>query len=296
MTSKGKMKGRPLKKQISPAKRWCFTWNNYPADWNSSIVPIIGPVGNYIIGKEVGESGTPHLQGYIEFHKKVRALSVGLPKGIHWEKAKGNRDSNLKYCSKDGEYVASGFRVPRPVPKMKMSMLRRNQKAISALFSEPEDPLFGRIIYWFWEAKGSWGKSICGKHLVDCRDAIIVGGKRDNILCGVASFVEKNSEGPPLVIFDIPRANGAHASFSAMESVKNGLFFSGKYESAMVRFNSPHCVVFANEEPDYSGLSGDRWRVRNLVKWEALMDDVKSSGKCTEVYWLWRARKEGGST
>ena len=46
-----------------------------------------------------------------------------------------------------------------------------------------------------------------------------------------------------------------------MEAIKNGCFFSGKYESGMVRFNSPHILVFANEPPERTKLSQDRWCV-----------------------------------
>ena len=268
------------KARVSPAKRWSFTWNNYPADACGSkgpLVPLLNSLGKYIIGKEVGESGTPHLQGYIEFNKKVRALSVGLPVGIHWEKSKGNRTSNIAYCSKDGDYIYHKLHVPAQIAKMKFSMLRPEQKAISCLFSGREDALFGRIIYWFWEATGCWGKSVTAKHLVDCRGAIVLGGKHSDILCGVAAMVEKNGECPPLVVFDIPRACGARCSLSAMEAVKNGLFFSGKYESKMVRFNSPHCAVFSNEKPDFKSMSADRWRVRNVAHWSSLMNEVRGT-------------------
>jgi len=265
-----------MPKQISPAKRWCFTWNNYPDGAVSSIVPVLKALGAFIIGREVGEGGTPHLQGYVEFSSKKRALSVGLPKGIHWEKAKGSRAQNIAYCSKDGDYVHDGLSgVPEPIAKMKFAMLRPAQRAISALFAHREDPLFGRLIYWFWEPRGMWGKSLTAMHLIDYRDAIVLGGKRSDILCGIASVKKETGRTPRVCIFDIPRACGSRVSYSAIESVKNGFFFSGKYESGMVRFNRPHCVVFANEPPTFGDLSGDRWRVRNLCEHDALMRAIR---------------------
>jgi len=46
-----------------------------------------------------------------------------------------------------------------------------------------------------------------------------------------------------------------------LESIKNGLFFSGKYESTQVVMNSPHLIIFANEPPDKSKMSADRWHI-----------------------------------
>ncbi|GAC77799.1 replication protein, partial [uncultured marine virus] len=94
----------PPTKQISPAKRWCFTLNNYTDTDISSIVPIFDEKCKIvIIGKEIGEENeTPHLQGYLEFHTKLRPLSLGLNSKIHYEKARGNMMQNVEYCKKEG--------------------------------------------------------------------------------------------------------------------------------------------------------------------------------------------------
>ncbi len=59
-----------------------------------------------IVGEEVGDQGTPHLQGYIECKppKRLsslrRALEVaGLP-SAHWTRANGSAVKNKKYCTK----------------------------------------------------------------------------------------------------------------------------------------------------------------------------------------------------
>lgn len=59
-------------------------------------------------GKEVGENGTPHLQGYVTFKAtwRLSALKLLLPRA-HWEQAKGNRAHNREYCSKDGDFWES---------------------------------------------------------------------------------------------------------------------------------------------------------------------------------------------
>jgi hypothetical protein len=252
------------KKQISPAKRWCFTLNNYDDEDISAINSLIqGQSKLGIVGKEVGEEGTPHLQGYIEFKKKCRPISHGLNPGIHWEKCKGNRVSNTDYCSKDGD-VCIRYGVPAPLVKATRAMMRPEQLAIADRFIEHEHPLFGRKIYWFWEADGNWGKSMTSTYMIDQMDAFEVSGKGSDVLCGISSMIHDNDECPPIIIYDIPRSIGDYVSYQSIEKIKDGKFFSGKYESGMVRFNKPHVICFANQPPDLTKLSADRWIVENL--------------------------------
>lgn len=71
------------------------------------------------MGKEVGEQGTPHLQGYIalkDAKKKFRPLPTFAVKrddknAMHFERAKGNRRQNYFYCSKEGDFVTN---IPKP--------------------------------------------------------------------------------------------------------------------------------------------------------------------------------------
>lgn len=84
------------------SRAWCFTVNNY-ADEDE--VLIKGIVCRYIVfGHEVGECGTPHLQGYIYFKsaKTLRAvLRQFAPIKPHLEPAKGDAETNRKYCTKE---------------------------------------------------------------------------------------------------------------------------------------------------------------------------------------------------
>jgi hypothetical protein len=97
-----------MTKQGPLAKNWCFTINNYT---EPDIACLDEIDANYIIyGKETGEAEeTPHLQGYVQLKKKMRL--TGLKKLIpraHWEKAKGDATSNVKYCSKEGDVTTKG--------------------------------------------------------------------------------------------------------------------------------------------------------------------------------------------
>ncbi|KAG7356497.1 putative viral replication protein [Nitzschia inconspicua] len=66
-------------------KDWCFTLNNYDDNQIAKMETILtdGSVIRYAIyGREVGRSGTPHLQGYLCLIKKQRFNQVRKLFGI----------------------------------------------------------------------------------------------------------------------------------------------------------------------------------------------------------------------
>ena len=255
----------PPKKQVSPSKYWCFTFNNYT---EADLVQLCSTFDNnnmkYVIGKEIGDSGTKHLQGYIEATSRIRPLTLFHTKKIHWEKRKGTKNQNLIYCSKDGDYKTNMV-IPRQLHKVKKTDLRQEQIDIANLFLKPEEK-FGRRINWFWESKGNWGKTVLSTYMVDQMGAIIVSGKAADAKYAIQMYIQKHGQGPEIVIMDIPRTKGVtYVSYEAIEKIKDGLFFSGKYEGGMVRFNRPHIVVFANEPPETERMSSDRWVIEELT-------------------------------
>lgn len=253
-----------LPKQIAPSKRWCLTLNNPTIEEEEEIrsrVPNL--CTRSIIYREVGDSGTEHFQGYLEWNFKCRPSSHKFSKRIHWEKAKANWKKNKQYCSKDGVKILE-FGFPKEIKLMTLNMLRSWQKDLVKIFEQDEDPLFGRKVYWFCDEAGGKGKSITAKYMVDCMGAMLVQGGNKDVLYGIQQWIEATGEAPRLIIFDIPRVNDGHVSYQAIESIKNGMFFSSKYESGMCRFNSPHICIFSNEEPEWEKLTKDRWIYKDL--------------------------------
>lgn len=63
----------------------------------------------YIIGREVGEAGTPHLQCYIHFKSPttIRGLKRHFPRA-HIEECKGSPQQNIDYCKKQGRFEEWG--------------------------------------------------------------------------------------------------------------------------------------------------------------------------------------------
>lgn len=79
------------------SRNWCFTWNNYD---HSSIDYIRRLDCGHLFQEEVGESGTPHLQGVLGFVNARTFLAVKklLPKA-HIEVCK-NLVASCRYCCK----------------------------------------------------------------------------------------------------------------------------------------------------------------------------------------------------
>jgi len=93
------------------SKRYQFTWNNYTEEDIALVKNFFQESCVYgVYAKEVGENGTPHLQGYLEL--KNKKTIVGLKKSFspkpHLEVAQGTAEENTSYCvgpyeSKDGK-------------------------------------------------------------------------------------------------------------------------------------------------------------------------------------------------
>lgn len=90
-------------------RAYTFTLNNYSEEEYKSILSIKAKY--IVVGKEVGDSGTPHLQGYVYYANARSFVSVckGLPRA-HVEVAVAGATSNFEYCSKDGDFVEVGDR------------------------------------------------------------------------------------------------------------------------------------------------------------------------------------------
>lgn len=257
-------------KVVNPAKRWSFTLNNYTENDICSIVPIIkSSCGVGFFSKEVGKEGTPHLQGYIEFKTKSRPLSVFKDfKGIHWEKARGTRQQNIDYCIKDNLYETAFnrceffFEWGLPERLNLIVPTKQWQKDIIKIINGPRD---WRQVRWYYDKIGNNQKTAFSKYLAVKHGALVLSGKAADMKYGVVRYMEKHKgNAPKVIIIDVPRVSLEFISIQGIEEVKQGLFFSGKYESDMVYYNNPHVFVFANEEPPYEKMSADRFLVTDI--------------------------------
>lgn len=86
------------------SRGWCFTVNNYSDEDKQALIDL--PSQYIVWGEEVGESGTPHLQGYIHFtHEKTMNTMKKYHRTAHWEKRMGSIKQAIEYCKKDNTNI-----------------------------------------------------------------------------------------------------------------------------------------------------------------------------------------------
>ena len=103
------------------SNRVCFTLNNYSESEQECLTNYItndeSPIKYCIVGEEIGESGTPHLQGFIHLtggRTEARKRGIRFWKTIpglaraHFEPARGTDGDSKTYCSKEGPYIERG--------------------------------------------------------------------------------------------------------------------------------------------------------------------------------------------
>jgi len=259
----------------SSSVAYCFTLNNYTdGEYNDLKTFFIEKKYDYIIGREIGESGTPHLQGYV--YNRGKLYFNGLKKicnRLHIEKAKGNPQQNYKYCSKDGNFESNmKFKIStddfiKSVEQNVFDDEYKNvtwkpwqQEILNIIETKPDN----RTIHWYYETRGNTGKSFLTKYIALKYDVIIADGKKADIFNQVNVMMREQQKIPAVIILDVPRRNQGYVSYGVLEQLKNGMIYSGKYEGGRCIFEAPHVIVFSNSLPDTSEMSADRWHIVNI--------------------------------
>lgn len=148
-----------------------------------------------------------------------------------------------------------------PLPPQPEPTWRPWQVAALAILSEPPHP---RSVHWYVDTEGGAGKSFLVRYLATNRASLpLSSGRHDRLLNAF--------QGQGIVTFDFARdvnsgGTGDHdrTPYAVIESIKNGVVFSGFFGAPPRVFGIPHVFCFSNFEPDRSKLSADRWDVTIL--------------------------------
>ncbi|QMW68683.1 replication-associated protein [Crucivirus-158] len=275
------------------ALNWVFTLNNYTPKGENELRESV--LFEYIIyGHEVAPTtGTPHLQGYFQLQKKKRLnyLLKKLPKGIHLEKAIGNYESNKTYCSKDAQdiytrgtpsikgantnqlydlilqcrtwpevlklpnierrmtFAREVFNNKPIIPQSNVKLLPWQQKVVDIIKTPPDD----RTIHIVYDEKGSKGKTFLAKYLYTNYDAYYISPSKSADLLYAYN-------GQQIIIYDVPRScDDDYVNWGAIEKLKDGIFFSGKFASGIKhREKHAHVIIFTNHPIPADKFSVDR--------------------------------------
>lgn len=100
---------------MSKSNNWCYTANNYT---DNLFIILYGlteddnnPQATYnVMGFEVGEQGTPHIQGYVHFKnpKSFNTVNNLCHNRVYWAPMISNPTAASDYCKKDGDYLELG--------------------------------------------------------------------------------------------------------------------------------------------------------------------------------------------
>jgi len=157
-------------------------------------------------------------------------------------------------------YAKEVFAAKKPLPKTWETITGSQTfhpwqaELLSILDSEPDN----RTIIWVYDPMGCNGKTTLGTYILTNYDAILVSGKANDIFH--AYDMQK------IILWDIPRSTADdYINYGAIEKLKDGVFFSGKYTSAQkIRNKKAHVVVFSNNLPKEGAWTTDRLKLIKL--------------------------------
>lgn len=251
---------KPLIKQCPKRKNHFFTVNNYTEELIGGFLSYFDiHATRYAFQEEIcPTTKTPHLQGMVMFSEEKRSTIWDPTSKGHWETLK---KTDAVYQLKEASRKPNGRQWVKGLPKpLKLITPSKPWQLdiLELLKTEPDD----RKIYWFWSEAGSIGKSQFAKYCVHTINCLFFEeGKKSDIM---HLIFEAPEERMGAMIVDVPRDNGNNVSYKALESIKNGMIYSSKYEGGYKLFNSPHVIVFANLPPQTQKMSSDRWVIQNI--------------------------------
>lgn len=149
-------------------------------------------------------------------------------------------------------------RARAPAPVIEEGTPMQWQLELEQILNEPADD---RSIYFVVDHDGGKGKSWFQKYYFSKYPGVaqlFTFGKRDD----TAYMIDENFK---VFFFNIPRTAMEHLNYHMLEQIKDRVVQSNKYESRVKIFrHKTHVVVFSNEDPDWTKMSYDRYKLINL--------------------------------
>lgn len=285
---------------------WVFTLNNPVPEDEARLNQLFEDnLCDYLVyGRETGESGTPHLQGFVAFREKKRfnAAKRLLGARAHLERARRPSEA-AEYCKKDGDYEEFGemkgrgkrneldlFKADVQEGMLSLREIREKHSNVYARYTKfvidyvndymPEPPIdFFPLREWQQNLYVLLCQEPNSREILFIVDPVGNNGKSwfaryfkhmmDNVQIIVpgkkADMAYMLDSTCKYFFFDAPRSKqGDFIQYDFLEEIKNGYVFSSKYESRMKTLDMCHVIVLMNENPDMAKLSLDRYKIITL--------------------------------
>lgn len=146
-------------------RNYCFTINNYTEDdiqWGERLFTK-EKIKYLCMGREIGESGTPHIQGFIIFNNpRVFNTTVKLHDRWHLEICKGTAKQNEEYCKKDGDFIEFGEAPKQSGKRTDIDEIReavldgKGMKDICTIAKSYQAMRYGETLLKYTEKKRNW--------------------------------------------------------------------------------------------------------------------------------------------
>ena len=268
-------------------RNFLVTWHNYTDQW-PEVLRKIECIKEFHGQVEKGEvTGKLHVQVAIQFKdaKTMSAAHKSIPGFKGWFLIARKWEAVKNYCTKEKT------RVSDPVHSNEEERLEdcledrcyyewQLEVANLVRTRAHKDE---RVIHWYWDPDGNAGKTSFAFHmnLIDEDYFYYVNSKGADIKCaiaGVVAYQKKKFKRIKLgcVFFNYVRSAEDYISYDALESIKDRIFFNGKYESGRCMMQPVHVICLANFEPNMTRCSTDRWRVVKITDEMKAVTNVRS--------------------
>lgn len=161
---------------MSRHRSWTITVNNHTEQDEQQLQLQQQRALFIVYGREKGESGTPHLQGYIQMKQSqtLEYMKKHVHATAHFEVARGTPLQNYNYCTKDGDFWIFG-EVPKQGKRTDIEKIKQmvsegaTMKEIANEATSYQSAKFGELllkynepkrnqeikVYWFYGPPGS---------------------------------------------------------------------------------------------------------------------------------------------
>lgn len=270
-------------------KLFKITINNYDEEiiQNLKNLCLNSPLSHnlkYYIGFEIGEQGTPHIQGYLRFPKETRRTTIKAYIGTEFYCALVKKGRNqtiedvdedmVKYCSKDkNERNFTNIEGEIDVEVLEYEQFRPFQKE---LLKYTTDPTLNGKVTWVYDEVGQLGKTEFLRHYGKYHNGMFTyGGKCSDIINLVYNnkdkIIKKRNN---CLIFNLGRdTDPRKISYKSMEQVMDGCICNTKFEAGSFITNKINIIVLANCLPLFDKMTQSRWNIKtidkdfNLINW-----------------------------